>query len=192
VVEPLKKSAIPATLSDLNGSNEKNKKIIPSLHLSWKEQKTEFGVELLNFFQNGTFVDVTLICDGNEEESRIGAHKIILASYSEYFRRILEESPCKHSVVVLKGFSKREVEVILQFMYRGEVKVNHFEVESLLRAADALQVSLYCFCFAILWFQFRVSLHLMVYLKGSFDWQFVSPLRIQFKWPNYEGTMDWK
>lgn len=102
--------------------------------------------EILNFFQMGTFVDVTLICDrtGEDEpmtEIAIRAHKLILASYSDYFRQILEESPCKHTVILLNGFTKRELELILEFMYRGELNLSGREVEGLLRAADALQVS---------------------------------------------------
>lgn len=50
------------------------------------------------------------------------------------------EHPCKHPVIVLKDFTGREIAALVDFMYRGEVRVGHEEVAGLIRAAESLQV----------------------------------------------------
>jgi len=119
----------------------------PTYHLQWTAQRTHFLSEISAYFELGHFVDVTLIPDRADGDGGgncgIRAHKIILATSSDYFRRILEESPCKHPVIHLKGFSRWEAETLLRFMYTGEVQLDSAEqAETLLRVAEVLQVSL--------------------------------------------------
>jgi hypothetical protein len=108
--------------------------------------------EIQLFLANETFVDVTLVCEaeeGEEEEpvltgghhhTRLRAHKVILSNSSQYFATMFEENPCKHPVIVLKDFQRWEVQALLDFMYSGQVVVRPGRLETLLKAADALQV----------------------------------------------------
>lgn len=81
-------------------------------------------------------VDVTLVCS----ETSLRAHKVVLSACSPFFERIFAEHPCKHPVIVLKDFPGREVAALIDFMYRGEVRVGREELPGLMRAAESLQV----------------------------------------------------
>ncbi|XP_046752696.1 protein jim lovell [Diprion similis] len=83
-----------------------------------------------------TLVDVTLVC----AETSLRAHKVVLSACSPFFERIFAEHPCKHPVIVLKDFPGREVAALVDFMYRGEVRVGREELPGLMRAAESLQV----------------------------------------------------
>lgn len=61
-------------------------------------------------------------------------------NFSPFFERIFAEHPCKHPVIVLKDFPGREVAALIDFMYRGEVRVGREELPGLMRAAESLQV----------------------------------------------------
>ncbi|KAH0561582.1 protein jim lovell [Cotesia glomerata] len=82
------------------------------------------------------FVDVTLVCSDNS----LRAHKVVLSACSPFFERIFAEHPCKHPVIVLKDYNSREVAALIDFMYRGEVRVGHEDLANLMRAAETLHV----------------------------------------------------
>lgn len=81
-------------------------------------------------------MDVTLVC----AETSVRAHKVVLSACSPFFQRIFSENPCKHPVIVLKDFSGWEVQAIVDFMYKGEISVIQEQLQSLIKAAESLQV----------------------------------------------------
>jgi len=86
--------------------------------------------------------DVTLCCDNGIDVIR--GHKVILAANSSLFRRILTHSDGHQSVFLyLKGVHREELEVILDFMYRGQVDVERRVFERVLVASIELEVQGY-------------------------------------------------
>ena len=74
------------------------------------------------------------------------AHRVILSTFSPYFKSVFESHPFSDSpwmlpVVVLKDFGVLEVKAIVEFIYRGEVSVPRDRLASVLEAARALEVS---------------------------------------------------
>uniref|UniRef100_A0A6V7IXR5 BTB domain-containing protein n=1 Tax=Bracon brevicornis TaxID=1563983 RepID=A0A6V7IXR5_9HYME len=65
---------------------------------------------------------------------------IFLSANSPFFERIFAEHPCKHPVIVLQDFLGREVAALIDFMYRGEVRVCRDELPNLMQAAESLQI----------------------------------------------------
>lgn len=82
------------------------------------------------------FIDVTLACGGK----LYPAHKFVLSTCSEYFREMFTKTPSKHPIVFLKDVTGRDLEALLDFMYRGEVNVPQTHLSSLIRTAEGLQV----------------------------------------------------
>ncbi|XP_034941579.1 protein jim lovell [Chelonus insularis] len=104
--------------------------------LRWNNHQTHILQAFEALLHAEIFVDVTLVCS----ESSLRAHKVVLSACSPFFERIFAEHPCKHPVIVLKDFSGREVAALIDFMYRGEVRVGREELPGLMRAAESLQV----------------------------------------------------
>ncbi|XP_046676119.1 longitudinals lacking protein, isoforms H/M/V-like isoform X8 [Homalodisca vitripennis] len=81
-------------------------------------------------------VDVTLSCEGG----RLKAHKMLLSACSSYFRDIFKENPCQHPVIVFRNVKLRDLQAILDFVYKGEVNVLQEHLESFLGTAELLEI----------------------------------------------------
>ncbi|RXG71395.1 Broad-complex core protein isoforms 1/2/3/4/5 [Armadillidium vulgare] len=106
------------------------------LSLKWNNHKSTFADVLSVLRDQEVFVDVTLACGGK----LYPAHKFVLSTCSEYFREMFTKSPCKHPIVFMKDVSGRDLEALLDFMYRGEVNVPQAHLASLIKTAEGLQV----------------------------------------------------
>lgn len=104
--------------------------------LKWNNHKSTFADVLSVLRDQEVFVDVTLACGGK----LYPAHKFVLSTCSEYFREMFTKSPCKHPIVFMKDVSGRDLEALLDFMYRGEVNVPQTHLTSLIKTAEGLQV----------------------------------------------------
>lgn len=85
-------------------------------------------------------VDVTLVCDGH----LVKAHKIMLSACSLYFREIFEVYTDRQPLIILNGVRFNVLKQVIEFMYRGEVKVQDADVADLLQLAETLQVKGLC------------------------------------------------
>ena len=83
-----------------------------------------------------TLTDVTLACDDGEIE----AHKFVLFSCSEFFQDILSRMTNPKPYIYLKHTNMYQLQIILDFMYEGEVSVAEDDVKDVLAAADDLKV----------------------------------------------------
>lgn len=93
--------------------------------------------------KNESMTDVTLICNGGRT---IRAHRVILSTFSPYFKAIFESqpftnNPCQYPVIVIKDLAYHELRTIVEFIYKGEVSVQRDKLSSILEAARALEVS---------------------------------------------------
>lgn len=104
--------------------------------LRWNNHQAHLLRSFESLMQTETLVDVTLVC----AERRVRAHKVLLGACSPFFRRIFNENPCKHPVIVLKDFQGWEVQAVVDFMYRGEVSVAQEQLGTVIRAGESLQV----------------------------------------------------
>ena len=66
------------------------------------------------------FADVTLAC---EDGKQIEAHKVILASLSPFFQKILEKNKHSHPLIYMKGMKSDDLTGIVDFLYFGEANV---------------------------------------------------------------------
>lgn len=108
-----------------------------ALNISWPEhQKNVLGF-FHNLYENSKLVDVTLTC----LEGSIRAHKTILSTCSPFFQRIIEENPCKHPVLILRGTTLKEMKRILDFMYTGIIRAQESEIHSILKTAEELDIT---------------------------------------------------
>ena len=84
------------------------------------------------------FSDVTLACaDGQQVES----HKVVLSASSPVFRNILINTSHIHPYVYMKGMDKQELDLLIQFVYFGEVMVQKDHLEKFLECATELKIA---------------------------------------------------
>ena len=83
------------------------------------------------------FCDVTLI---SEDEVRVRAHKVVLASASTLFRDMFQSDDEEYQVILMKGVSLELMTAMLEIIYNGETKVNEEECEDFLNVLKDYRV----------------------------------------------------
>jgi len=83
------------------------------------------------------FTDVTIICENN---TVVEAHKVILASFSQYFRRVLRDNSLPHRPIYLLRVKMKDMMSLLDYMYSGQVEVAMEDIDSLMSLFNELQV----------------------------------------------------
>lgn len=87
--------------------------------LRWNNHQSNILTVFDKLLSNGSFVDVTLACEG----SSLKAHKMVLSACSPFFEEIFIDNPCKHPVVIMRDIKLLDLKAIIEFMYKGEVSV---------------------------------------------------------------------
>jgi len=104
--------------------------------LRWNDFEQNISSSFRELKEDKDFFDVTLACDDNQ----LQAHKVILSACSPFFRSVLKKNPHQHPLLYLKGVKYVEIQLVLNFMYHGEVNVAQDELNSFLSVAEDLQV----------------------------------------------------
>ena len=108
------------------------------LCLQWNDFKENVNSAFGKLRDNKEFTDVTLIC---EDGQQIESHKVILASSSPFFEKILQQtSKHPHPVIYLKGFASKDFASILDFLFFGEAKVYQEDLDSFLAIAEEIKL----------------------------------------------------
>jgi len=83
------------------------------------------------------FCDVTLAC---EDGQQIETHKIILASSSPFFWKLLETNKHSHPLIYMRGMKYEDLVSLLDFLYFGEVDLLQDNLDSFLALAEELKL----------------------------------------------------
>lgn len=108
--------------------------------LEWNEHNAQFFKNAEKLKKTETLTDVTITCGALPHV--YSAHKLILASGSGYFARIFSNTFRGPSagVVHLKDIEPRHMELLLNYMYRGQITCTENDLNGLLEAARGLQI----------------------------------------------------
>ncbi|XP_068619785.1 protein tramtrack, beta isoform-like [Battus philenor] len=106
--------------------------------LRWHNHQSSVIGALGHMLRSGALSDVTLSANGTS----VKAHRLILASCSQYFAQLFKEVETENnSLVVVLGCEATELRLLLTFMYTGEVTASKGNLPALLRLAQTLKVS---------------------------------------------------
>jgi len=89
-------------------------------------------------YSNNNFADVTLVC---EDGRQLKAHKIILSSSSVLFRRILVGNPHQYPVIYLRGIKYQDLQLIVQFIYLGQIKISQEDLQDFIDVSTDLEIT---------------------------------------------------
>lgn len=106
------------------------------LALTWNNHSSTFCKTISSLRIKERYTDVTITCEGKFYQ----VHKFVLATCSEYFEKIFQETPCKHPVIVLRDVSCDELEALLNYMYIGSVSVAQNDLSRLIKVAELFQI----------------------------------------------------
>ena len=115
----------------------------PAQHLIRNEPDGVVYSNIRHLREQAQFLDVNLLCEDGE---RLPAHRIILAAHSDKFKRILGQmtseilTPVTHSIF-LTGVKKKDLCLILDFIYEGEVSISQVDLSRFLSVAEKLHIN---------------------------------------------------
>ena len=109
--------------------------------LKWNDHHSVFFSTAEQLCNGDHLTDVTLSCGSKE----FNAHKLVLSICSTYFNQLFAPKPGKsrrnaEAIVYLKDVDSRHMELLLNYMYRGEINVEETELMGLLATAKSLQI----------------------------------------------------
>nr|CAD7447076.1 unnamed protein product [Timema bartmani] len=112
-------------------------KMLPQQYcLRWKYHHNNLQVMFSQLLERESFCDVTLACEGKT----LRAHKVVLSACSTYFDMIFSQYEEKNPIVILKDVKFSDIKALVEFMYKGEINVDHSHLASLLKTAEDLRI----------------------------------------------------
>ena len=101
--------------------------------LKWNDFQTNVSNAFKKLRKTENFYDVTLVSD---DQQQISAHKVVLASSSEYFKNILTSNTHSHPMLCLSGVNAVDIKNMLDFMYNGEIQIFQDDLDQFLEIAQ--------------------------------------------------------
>lgn len=121
---------------ELHDSKYKMEAMDHKYNLRWHDYHNSVLSTFRSLKEEEDFIDVTLSC----EDQQYTAHKVVLSACSPYFRKLLKSNPCQHPIVILRDVREDDLRSLLNFMYHGEVQIDHDRLKGFLRTAETLQI----------------------------------------------------
>ena len=110
------------------------------VNLVWSSFYTNVPKTFEDVRASQEFSDVTLACD---DEVLVEAHKMILASGSTFFQKLLSAGRFRSNpspIIYLKGVKAWQLEAVMDFLYSGETRVRQGDLNSFLELAQQLGI----------------------------------------------------
>ncbi|XP_044259799.1 uncharacterized protein LOC123008185 [Tribolium madens] len=104
--------------------------------LRWRYHHSNLQTMFSQLLEKEAFCDVTLACEGRT----IKAHKIVLSACSTYFETILSQYEEKDPILIMKDVKYVDIKCLVEFMYKGEINVDHCHLATLLKTAEELKI----------------------------------------------------
>ena len=105
--------------------------------LKWNDFQSNVSKTFKVLRKEEDFFDVTLVSD---DEQHIAAHKLVLSASSIFFKNILRKSQHSNPLIYLNGFSSKELNLMIEYIYNGEVQIYQNDLDQFLDTAQKLKI----------------------------------------------------
>ena len=105
--------------------------------LKWNDFQTNVSKTFSSLRQEEHLFDVTLVSD---DEEHIAAHKLVLSASSEFFKNIIKKAQHSNPMIYLSGFKSRDLYMVMDYIYQGEVQILQTELDQFLTVAQQLKI----------------------------------------------------
>ena len=108
--------------------------------LKWNDFSSNVHKSFQNLRKEEDFFDITLVGD---DSKHVTAHKLVLASSSEYFRRIFSNNKKyfqSHAMICLEGLNQSDLNNVLDYIYHGEIQIYQHDLDRFLGIAERLKL----------------------------------------------------
>ena len=102
------------------------------LCLQWNDFKESIIYSFGELKGDRDLTDITLAC---EDGHQVEAHKVVLASSSPFFMKLLKRNKHPHPLIYMRGLKSNDLVAIVDFLYGGEANVFQEDLDSFLAIA---------------------------------------------------------
>lgn len=107
------------------------------LNLNWNNFENNVIKSFSTLRTEKDFFDVTLVSD---DEKQLEAHKLVLSACSPFFKNMFRGKSHPSSLLYLSGISSEELELVLDYIYHGEVQIGNHKLDRFLTVAKQLKL----------------------------------------------------
>jgi hypothetical protein len=104
---------------------------------SFGDQRERSANTFKQMWDSLEFTDVTLVTGDNQQ---IKAHKFLLSTYSNLFKKILVRNPHPNPLIYLKDVKHKDLVKVLNFLYCGHCSVGAADLSDFLRTGTDLEI----------------------------------------------------
>lgn len=105
--------------------------------LKWNDFQTSVINSYSKLRKEDDFYDVTLV---SEDDQIVRGHKMVLASSSDFLKRIFKVTKQAESIIYLTGINQKNLSFIMDYIYLGEVQIFQEDIDSFLESAQKLRI----------------------------------------------------
>ena len=108
--------------------------------LKWNDFSSNVQKSFQNLQKEEDFFDVTLVGD---DCKHVTAHKLVLASSSEYFKMVFSNNKKhfqSHALICLEGLNQSDLNNVLDYIYHGEVQIYQHDLDRFFGIAERLKL----------------------------------------------------
>ena len=105
--------------------------------LKWNDFQTNVTSTFSRLRREEDFFDVTLVSD---DQQHISAHKLVLSASSQLFKNIFRKTPHSNPLIYLNGFSSKDLNFVMDYIYQGEVQIFQDDLDDFLNVAQKLKI----------------------------------------------------
>ena len=105
--------------------------------LKWNDFETNASKSFANFRKETQLFDVTLV---GQDQKKVSAHRLVLSACSDFFKNIFYSNNHSHPLLYLDGVDSSDIQLMLDYIYMGEVKILQDHLDKFLQISNKFQL----------------------------------------------------
>ena len=105
--------------------------------LKWNDFETNVSKSFVNLRTETQLFDVTLV---GQDQKKVSAHRLVLSACSDFFKNIFYSNSHSHPLLYLDGVNSKDINQMLDYMYKGEVKIMQDHLDRFLHISNKFQL----------------------------------------------------
>ena len=105
--------------------------------LKWNDFQENVSKSFSNLKKEAGLFDVTLV---SSDQQQVSAHRLVLSACSDFFKTIFHSNTHSHPLLYLDGVDNREINLMLDYIYQGEVQIYQENLDRFLQIAEKFKL----------------------------------------------------
>ena len=106
--------------------------------LKWNDFESNISKTFSKLRGESELFDVTLV---GQDQKKVSAHRLVLSACSNFLKNILyDNNSHSHPLLYLDGVDSEDINQMLDYMYKGEVKIKQDYLERFLQISNKFQL----------------------------------------------------